>query len=175
MNKSDRMSYKGFVFAVNPSVIKIRHRARLVQNSVPFGADSVRNFGRKACEISGEGSFIGENCAEQFEKLREVFISGSSGLLLLPGLEPFYAFFEELQLLEEPSEELIKYSFVFCEDTSEKHFESSPKMSHTVIGGETLWDISYKYNVAVEKLLDNNPNIIRPDTLLKVGEVIRLC
>lgn len=175
MNKSDRMSFKGFIFTNNPSVIKIKHRVKLVRNSVPFGVDNTRSFGRKACEISGEGDLVGKDCAEQFAKLRKVFFSGGSGLLLLPGLEPFYAFFESFELLEEPSDELIRYSFAFCEDTSAKHFENSQKQLHTVMGGETLWDISYKYGIAVEGLLDNNPNIIRPDAVLNVGEVIRLC
>ncbi len=175
MNKKGRMSYKGFIFPVNPSVIKIRHSSRLVEDTIPFDADLVRDFGRRACEISGEGELIGSDCAEQFKRLREVFLEGGSGLLLLPVLEPFYAFFENLELIEEPSDELIRYGFVFFEDTSAKHFENSPKQSHIAADEETLWDISYKYNVPVEVLLDNNPDIMRPDTVLNSGEVILLC
>ncbi len=175
MNKKDRMSYKGFIFSVNPSVIKIRHSSRLARDQIPFGSDLVRDFGRMACEISGEGELIGADCTQQFERLRDVFLEGGPGLLLLPGLEPFYAFFEKLELLEEPSDELVRYGFVFCEDTSAKHFEDSPKRSHTASEGETLWDISFKYSVPVETLLDKNPGIMRPDAVLNAGEVILFC
>lgn len=175
MKKDDRMSYKGFIFEVNPGVIKIKHRSRLVQSAVPYGSDSVRNLGRRASEVSGEGEFIGENCTEQFERLRQTFCDEGSGLLLLPGFEPMYAFFDSLELLEEPSDKLIRYAFSFCEDTSARHFEDSPKRTYTAEGGETLWDISYKFGIKVEKLLDCNTNIMRPDAALSEGEAVRLC
>lgn len=174
MNKKDKMSYKDFVFMINPNIIRIKHSAKIVSNSVPFGTDDTKDLGRKACKINGSGEFIGSDCMEQFAKLRGVFLRGGSGLLLLPGFEPFYAFFESLELLEEISDKLVRYSFSFCEDTSAKHFESAKSMYHTVENEESLWDISYKYNVAVEELIDNNPNIMRPDLILKVGEVVRL-
>lgn len=174
MNKREKMSYKGYSFKTNPSVIRIKHRTRVTKSSVPFQAESTVSFGRKACEISGEGVIVGYDCEKQFAEIRRLFLSGGSGLLLLPGIEPFYAFFESLELLDEPSDSLIKYSFSFCEDTSVKHFEVQMPKSCTAEDGETLWDISYKNNITVEELLDKNPNIMRPDLPLSAGEVIKL-
>lgn len=174
MNKWEKMSYKGYIFETNPSVIRIKHRTRITKNSVPFQAENTISFGRKACEISGEGEIIGYDCEKQFAEIRKLFLSGGSGLLLLPGIEPFYAFFESLELLDEPSDSLIRYSFSFCEDTSAKHFEVQTPKSYTARNGETLWDISYKNNIAVEELLDKNPDIMRPDLPLSIGEVIIL-
>ena len=76
--------------------------------------------------------------------------------------------------MEEPSDSLIKYSFSFCEDTSAKHFEVQTPKSYIAKGGETLWDISYDNNIAVEELLEKNPAVMRPDLAFDVGEVIRL-
>ena len=174
MNKLEKMSYKGYSFATNPSVIKIRHRARVTKNSVPFQAENTVSFGRKACEISGEGELVGYDCEKQFAEIRKLFLSGVSGLLLLPGIEPFYAFFQNFELLEEPSDSLIKYSFSFCEDTSAKHFEVQTPKSYIAKGGESLWDISYDNNIVVEELLEKNPNVMRPDLAFDAGEVIRL-
>lgn len=174
MNKHEKMSYRGYGFATNPSVIRIKHRARITRNSVPFQTENTVNFGRKACEISGEGELVGYDCEKQFAEIRRLFLDGGSGLLLLPGLEPFYAFFESLELLDEPSDRLIKYSFSFCEDTSAKHFETQTPKSCTAKAGETLWDISYENNIAIEELLGKNPNIMRPDLPLNSGEVIIL-
>ena len=47
MNKLEKMSYKGYSFATNPSVIKIRHRARVTKNSVPFQAESISAVSKK--------------------------------------------------------------------------------------------------------------------------------
>ena len=165
MNKLEKMSYKGYSFATNPSVIKIRHRARVTKNSVPFQAENTVSFGRKACEISGEGELVGYDCEKQFAEIRKLFLSGGSA---------FYAFFQNFELLEEPSDSLIKYSFSFCEDTSAKHFEVQTPKSYIAKGGETLWDISYDNNIAVEELLEKNPAVMRPDLAFDVGEVIRL-
>lgn len=97
MNKLEKMSYKGYSFATNPSVIKIRHRARVTKNSVPFQAENTVSFGRKACEISGEGELVGYDCEKQFAEIRKLFLSGGSGLLLLPwGLNLFMRFFKIL-------------------------------------------------------------------------------
>lgn len=174
MNKLDKMSYKGYSFATNPSFIKIKNRTRVTKNLVPFQAENTVSFGRKACEISGEGELIGYDCEKQFAEIRKIFLSGGSGLLLLPGIEPFYAFFESFELLDEPSDSLIKYSFSFCEDTSAKHFEVQAPKSYIAKDGETLWDISYENNIIIEELLEKNPNIMRPDLSLSAGEVIRL-
>lgn len=174
MNKWEKMSYKGYSFATNPSIIRIKHKARITRNSALFQAESVQSFGRKACEISGEGELVGHDCEKQFAEIRKLFLSGGSGLLLLPGIEPFYAFFERFELLDEPSDSLIKYSFSFCEDTSEKHFEKQLAKTYTAKGKELLWDISYENGIAIEELLDKNPNIMRPDLPLNAGEVINL-
>lgn len=174
MNKWEKMSYKGYTFAINPYIIRIKHKARITRNSVPFQSESVQDFGRKACEISGEGELVGYDCEKQFADIRRLFLAGGSGLLLLPGFEPFYAFFESFELLEEPSDSLIKYSFSFCEDTSQKHFEQQPTTSYTANGEKSLWDISYEKGISVEELLDKNPNIMRPDVPINSGEVIVL-
>ena len=47
MNKLEKMSYKGYSFATNPSVIKIRHRARVTKNSVPFQAENTVSLAEK--------------------------------------------------------------------------------------------------------------------------------
>ena len=94
MNKLEKMSYKGYSFATNPSVIKIRHRARVTKNSVPFQAENTVSFGRKACEISGEGELVGYDCEKQFAEVRVCFY--------FRGLNLFMRFFKILNFWKNP-------------------------------------------------------------------------
>ena len=56
---------------------------------------------------------------------------------------------------------MIQYAFTFTEviDTSK---EKSPRTVHIALEDESLWDIGYKYDISVEKLLELNPEIKHP-------------
>ena len=44
--------------------------------------------------------------------------------------------------------------------------------SHTVAKGETLWGIANKYGSTVEAIRTANPDKIRPDNIIYVGQVL---
>ena len=97
------------------------------------------------------------------------------------------AYFVSLRLEQEPRPDYVRYSFEFWEDsgqqvelkqvTSEQEQEQ-PKPAadapyHTVVQGDTLWGISRRYGVSLEKLLELNPFIKNPN-LIRMGEKVRL-
>ena len=44
---------------------------------------------------------------------------------------------------------------------------------HTVVQGDTLWGISRKYGLSLERLLELNPGIKNPN-LIRMGEKVRV-
>lgn len=53
-----------------------------------------------------------------------------------------------------------------------KSMSSIPK-THTVVCGDTLWNLSQTYNVVFEDLLNANPSITNPN-MIYVGQVINI-
>ncbi len=173
MTSDGKMSYKDFVFPVNPLIIKISHTKKINKNRVPFGYDIVSDMGSGYRIISGEGEFYGENCIDDFLKLKNVFENGGGGMLYLPSEKPIYAVFSSLESAAQDIEGVLKYKFEFIESFEKKIYPSS---SYCISDGTvTLWDISYRYKKTVEALMKLNPSVCRPDYIIKRGERIILC
>ena len=91
----------------------------------------------------------------------------------MPQIPPFLAIFKSLYLVGETTPNVVRYSFEFWECTDQKAKNTSFFNYRTVSENETLWDISYLYNVKIENLLNLNKNIKNPNDLA-VGEKVRL-
>lgn len=166
--------YKNYVWKNNPRQIKIIHNRNVQEVSVPYSHGVVRDYGERARVIRGVGEFFGEKCIDEFEKLRAIQQEGGKGYLTLPMVKPFLAIFRLLELEENPTPKLLKYSFEFVEYISSHKSDSCyVKRYHVVQKGENLWDVSNKYNVSVENLLDLNLHIKRPDNLI-LGEKVKI-
>lgn len=165
------MRYKGFEWQHNPREIKFECEKAVKEFLSPEQTSYVQNLGRKNRLISGTGELYGADCLEKFHKLWLLFESGGSGILSIPNTEPVYATFESLTLLGKPQPDLLTYSFVFRENMERKKQNTSSR--HTASYGETLWDISYKYEASIDELVRLNPSVKRPDELLE-GQVILL-
>lgn len=173
MNTDGKMSYKDFVFPVNPSLIRILHTRKINQHKIPFGSNVVSDMGKNCRVISGEGEFYGKNCIETFSELRRIFESGGGGMLYIPGEKSMYAFFASLDAVVEDIEDVIRYSFEFIESFEK---ESDKKILTCIADGkDTLWDIAFKYNKTVENLMELNPSVRRPDTVVERGKKVILC
>lgn len=173
MNTDGKMSFRDFVFPINPSFIRIFHSRKISRQKIPFGNNAVTDMGKNGRTISGEGEFCGENCIEDFERLKKVFETGGGGMLYIPSQKPIYAVFSSLELLAQDINGVIKYSFEFTES-----FEKSLNEHCTDIisdGKSSLWDISYRYSVRIEELLRLNPSVRRPDFLIEKGKRVTLC
>lgn len=111
------MQYKSYRFPHNPHRIQL-YCGKQVQNTFsPLLGDVVQVLGRRARTVKGEGVFFGDDRQAQFDGLYEVYAEQTPGNLQLPGLEPFSAFFIELELLRESGPQVLSYRFTFLEDT----------------------------------------------------------
>lgn len=166
------MRYKGFTVSLNPTTLKIECENETVLQTLPFKGQRCDEIGTKCRTVKGEGELWGENCLQRYAELYALYKQKGSGVLSLPLAEPMYALFTKLSLKADTAPDKIIYSFEFKEEkTEDTDFICSV---HRVKEGEGLFDIAYFYNVPVEKLVELNPQIKRPDELTK-GEEIKLC
>ena len=173
MNTDGKMSFRDFVFPINPSFIRIFHSRKIAHQKIPFGNNVVSDMGENGRTISGEGEFCGESCIDDFERLKKVFESGGGGMLYIPSQKPIYAVFTSLEMLAQDINGVIKYSFEFIES-----FEKSLNEHYTDIiadGKNSLWDISYRYGIKVDELIRLNPSVRRPDFIIEKGKRVALC
>lgn len=173
MNTDGKMSYKDFIFPVNPSIIKISHTRKTNQQKIPYGNNIVSDMGKNCRVISGEGEFYGGDCIGTFLRLKEVFESGGGGMLYIPAEKPVYAVFNSLNVIAEDIQDVVKYSFEFTES-----FEKSADTEFLTCiadGKSSLWDIAYRYGRNVENLLKLNPSVRRPDFIIESGKRVILC
>lgn len=167
------MRFAGYTWHHNPKSLKVSNGKKVVVLSAPYGTDVLQNFGEKPLTISGVGELYGEDCLEQYEKLRHVYEMGKSDVLCLPRLAPMYACFDSLTLDAQPSANVLTYSFSFTQ-VKKKSNVCNCEQSVEAKDGESLWDISYFYCVDIDTLIALNPQIMFLNDL-RQGEVVHLC
>lgn len=155
------MRFKSHTWNYNPEKIKILSQKEVVESIVPLDDNITESLGRNARMVTGEGCVFGENCFEEYYSIWGVFRDNTPGVLSIPEFAVMNAYFTSLSVIGEATDNLIRYSFSFTEvmDTTR---EKSPKTVHIAGDGESLWDIAYKYDITVEKLLELNPEIKHP-------------
>ncbi len=174
MNTDGKMSYKDFIFPVNPYLIKISRRKNTAVHKIPFYAEKVFDLGEQNRIVTGEGEFFGSDCAEQFGRLKEVFSSKDAGILYIPSQKPLKAVFESLELIAQDIENVIKYSFRFIETNNNGSNDTS--LAYCIAdGSKSLWDYSYKFGIDIETLVKINTDILRPDIPIDHGWRVKLC
>lgn len=173
MDCKGRMSFRGFVFPVNPAVIRVTQKRHISRRAVPFGEDIVADTGKSGRVISGEGEFFGAGAQQAFDELREVFEQKGAGMLYVPSQKPVLACFERLELNGRDVEGVIGYSFSFIECENGSDVESVYCIAAD--GSHSLWDYSYLYGRDIMELIRLNPDVRRPDTRLEAGKELRLC
>ncbi len=166
------MRFKGFEWHHNPAQISFECDKQINELKSPNGEAYIQNMGRKNMKISGSGQLFGEDCLEQFDRLFKIFRQGGSGVLAIDGIEPVYAVFESIKILGQPKPDILEYSFVFREIMESK--SKNTLSVHIAKEGENLWDISYVYGASVDRLVELNPNVKRPD-VLEEGTEVALC
>ena len=170
--KNSVIRYKGYSFEHNPETLRISTVKSVAEQDVILGRSIVREFGEKNRIITGEGKIVGEDCMYQFLRLYKVKEERGSGVLSIPSVKPFFAFFRSLEFLAEPAPNLITYRFVFVEEGGKSL--TPAQSSYTLEDGEDLWDVSHKFGLAVEKLIELNNFIKRPEEVGARDEV-RVC
>ncbi len=173
MNCSGKMSFRDFIFPVNPSVIRISHSRHVTRTRKPFGEDIIAETGTGGRVVTGEGEFFGAEAASDFQRLRAVFDQGGTGSLYVPSQSPMAAFFESLELVGKDEEGVIHYTFRFAE--SRKHDGAGAVRVVVTDGQHCLWDYADAYGRDVEELMVLNPWVRRPDIRVTAGKELRLC
>lgn len=167
------MRFAGFEWEHNPVSLKISNELKQTKHTLPQVGERITDSLLGLKVYSGKGELVGKDCITQYRKLEEMFLSGRKGMLTIPGLSPVYACFSSLSVVGETTPDLLTYTFEFIQeqDGTEYLAESS---EHVCAEGETLYDIAFDEGIALEILVELNPQIKRPDEL-KTGEKVRLC
>lgn len=154
------MRYKGYTLHHSPSTITIAHEREEKVYKLPYTHHTVEDFGTKPITIQGKGTLYGDNCFKQLQELTALQSSGGAGILSVQGLGSVRALFTLLTVADGATENLINYSFVFTSDCTGVQSENlSCSKYYTVQRGESLWDIGYKLNIPIARLLEYNKNV----------------
>lgn len=171
--KPAKIRFKGFEWEHNPETLSVINEDNINEYKLLSGISVTVKNSSKCRVVKGKGKLAGYDCLDKFNELLKLRSDSESGILTLPRQKPFYAFFKKLELLCEPCEDVITYSFEFVED-SKRNYTVDEKIYHRVESGETLWDIAYSYSKDINVLVELNPQIIRPDELAS-GSRVRIC
>lgn len=188
------MRYKSFVWPHNPRVYSIAFERKLAVHKIPFGLHYLQSLGQTRRVLRGEGEFVGENAYETFKRLATVFYEEKPGVLVHPVWMTTTAWFASLELRQAPRRDYVAYSFEFWEveggsgqtklttraaavsgGASEEAGteEAGERQYHTVVRGDTLWELSRRYGVELERVIELNPSIRSPN-LIYPGQKVRL-
>lgn len=166
------MRFADYEWLHNPVSLVITNRLSYGARS-PYGENVQISDTRMALRVfSGKGELAGEDCIEQYKRLEELFMSKKKGVLTIPGMNPVYARFSKLSTQGTDIPDLLEYTFEFIQELPQN--SGSLWGEYVCKASETLYDIAHKWDVSLEKLVELNPWIRRPDEL-KEGERMRLC
>ena len=172
MNCDGKMSFGDFIFPVNPYLVRVIHKRRVAEQHIPGSKSLISDMGRTAERISGEGELFGKNCAEDFERLRQLYERSSPEMLYVPSQRPVYAVFEKLELIGEDKGEVIRYAFSFAVSRDASAGRERTRLSD---GSKCLWELAWENGADIADLTELNPDIKRPDINIPAGRRINLC
>ena len=106
---------------------------------------------------------------ETWNGLQAAFSQRGPGILQLPGVEPFWALMDSLELIGAQGKDLVRYAFSFTEWDAQSDFLGSG--TYLAQEGESLWDYANRWGIPIETLVGANPHI-RDICDLKEGEKV---
>lgn len=168
------MRFCGMSMRYNPEKLSISGKNRVQEYLSPCCEADSEFLGKELYRISGEGVLFGADCIEQYQRLELFRINRTPSKLVLPKLQPMYAYLKELSVAAEPKDDVLRYRFVFIETKSPYKGMLRERFYVTVSQGESLWDIAYAFGRPIEDLTALNPQIPLIDDIRK-GERVRIC
>ncbi len=159
------MSYKNYIWPRNPETVTVSRTKNVGRYAIPHAGNVLQDLGTGSRTVRGSGTFSGNGCAAEFQKLAAVFAEEGAGQLLLPGMAPFSAVFSSLTAKGDPHPDRVGYEFEFLEDGSTPETESvvsDPKI-YVCKAGDTLFSIAAAHGISVDDLRERNPDIQWPD------------
>lgn len=168
-----RMRYRGYVWRHNPYKLSFFDEKSTAEILPPFSSSDIRVFSEKPCVIKGEGELFGEDCVEQYNRLKALFYEHDEGILSIEDAGSFYVAFVDLSMLSEPKDNILSYAFTFRQKKCDRIPVSEER--YDIAGeDETLWDIAFRCHKTVEEIIALNPQIRFFDELSE-GEKVRVC
>ena len=155
------LRFAGFEWGVNPQKIYVDQKRIISGYTTASSGEAIENVCEGAFAVSGEGEFAGSDCVYRYELLKKIFGNKKRGLLTLPGMKPFYAYFTSLSLQGDDTPEVLRYKFEFIRDTK----KSRGKRFHICKEGESLFEIANLYNADLTGMVKLNPHLKRADGL----------
>ena len=172
--KTAPMRFDGVSLRHNPARLSITGKNHIHEYRSPCcTADSGKLY-RELRVISGEGELCGADCLDQYTALLRLQISGKRSKLVLPQMQPLYAYLKELSVKAQPTENVLFYRFEFVEAQSPRLHDRQAEWYVTQEPGESLWDIAFAYHIPIEQLTQLNPQIPLINSL-SAGERVKLC
>lgn len=167
------MRYAGFTWHHNPKSLELSSEKRVLSVEIPYCTDVVKNFGEKELVISGVGELYGEDCFEQYNRLKKLYEESDASVLCLPNIPAMYAYFKKLKIEAYDKENVLTYSFTFVREnkkSEQKHYTNT----YTVKDEKSLWEISAKTDTDINKLIKLNPQLMFIDEL-KENDGVCIC
>ena len=172
--KNAPMRFAGMSLHHNPHQLTISCSENLSEIVSPCCKPDSLSLGAKLYRVAGEGELYGADCLKQYQQLDALRQARRREKLVLPRMEPMYAYLSELSLKAQPQEDVITYRFVFTEAQSDRKNPRHQRFYLTDDQGESLWDISRTFGIGIEKLIELNPSVKNIDAL-SGGMKVRLC
>lgn len=188
------MRFKNFIWPHNPRVYTITYERKIAAHKIPFGRHYLQSLGQTRRVLKGNGEFVGEEAYNKFSELATIFYEESPGVLVHPIWVTTTAWFVGLEVRQEPRRDYVAYSFEFWEVFGDENTalkvqslrQAAPigtmqsldggdgqAVWHTVVQGDTLWELANRYGVALDRLVALNPDISNPN-LIYIGQKVRV-
>ena len=151
------MRFRDFTWQNNPVSLRVTSARNVLETKVPYGESQAEELGQKRRKVTGEGYFSGEGCMDSWNGLQQAFAQPGPGILQLPGVAPFWALMDSLELIGAQGKDLVRYSFSFTEWDAQGQFLGSG--TYFARAGESLWDYANRWGVPIETLVAANPHI----------------
>lgn len=116
MSNELKLRFKGYELAYNPNSFDVKKERNIVQINSPLSGSIVQDLGFNPAVITGEGNLFGADAKKQYDEIYSLLLKNKSGLLHIPGIKPFFAYFVSINTTHNAGPNLINYKFKFVED-----------------------------------------------------------
>lgn len=109
----DKISFRSFVWPVNPSEFKVYHEKKPVYGYNDAAVLVFKGMGPDHCTVTGEGVFTGFDACEKFLALKALYKEGVCGTLHHPLWGDFWGYMTELTTKQDARDNYLAYTFTF--------------------------------------------------------------
>ncbi len=112
------MRFDGISLRHNPEKLVLSDKNHIHEYRSPCCVADSSSLGKELRVITGEGEFVGQDCQEQYVKLLRLYNSEKRSKLVLPRMQPMYAYLKAFSVTAQPKENVLRYRFEFVQAQS---------------------------------------------------------